>query len=183
LGWPLILMPIHILFLQLIIDPACSLVFEAEAEEPGIMRRPPRPPEASLFEPGQLLRGVAQGSIVIIVLLGLYAVTLRDNAGDPHARALVFASLVVASLALILANRSWSRRVRDAFRSSNRALWWVLAGALIFLALALRVPILLEAFRFSPLHAGDLLILLLVAVLGFFVFRQINFFGAGRRPG
>ena len=43
LGWPLILMPIHILFLQLIIDPACSLVFEAEPEEPGIMRRPPRP--------------------------------------------------------------------------------------------------------------------------------------------
>jgi len=183
LGWPLLLMPIHILFLQLIIDPACSLVFEAEAEEPGIMRRPPRPPEASLFDPGQLLRGVTQGMIVIIVLLGLYAVTLRDHAGDSHARALVFSALVVASLALILANRSWSPRVRDAFRSSNIALRWVIAGALAFLALALHVPILREAFRFSPLHAADVLILLLVAVLGFFVFRQINFFGAERKSG
>jgi P-type Ca2+ transporter type 2C len=169
--------------LQLIIDPACSLVFEAEPEEPGIMRRPPRPPEASLFERGQLLRGVAQGLIVLIVLLGIYAFTLRGSAGDAHARALVFASLVIASLALILANRSWSPSVRDAFRSSNMALWWVLAGALVFLALALHVVILREAFRFSPLHAGDVLILLFVAVLGFFVFRQINFFSAGRRPG
>ena len=183
LGWPLILMPIHILFLQLIIDPACSLVFEAEAEEPGIMRRPPRSPEASLFDPRQLLRGVAQGVIAIIVLLALYAFTLYDHGGDAHARALAFASLVVSSLALILANRSWSPRVRDAFRSSNVALRWVMAGALVFLALALHVPMLLEAFRFSPLHAADLLTLLLVAVLGFFVFRQINFFGAGRRPG
>lgn len=179
LGWPLILMPIHILFLQLIIDPACSLVFEAEAGEPGIMRRPPRSPEISLFEPRQLLRSVFQGLIVIIVLLGLYAVTLRDDAGVGHARALVFASLVVASLALILANRSWSQQFRDAFRTSNWALCWVFTGALIFLAVALGVPILREAFRFLPLHAADLLILLLVAVLGFFVFRQINFFGSG----
>jgi len=181
MGWPLILMPIHILFLQLIIDPACSLVFEAEPEEPGIMRRPPRPSDASLFERGQLLRGVAQGLILIIVLLGLYAFTLHGSDGDPHARALAFASLVVASLALILANRSWSRSIRDAFRGANVALWWVIAGALIFLALALHVPILREAFRFSPLHAGDLLILLLVAVFGFFAFRQINFLGAGAK--
>jgi len=62
-------------------------------------------------------------------------------------------------------------------------LWWVQVGGLVFLALALHVPLLREAFRFSPLHAADLLILLLVAVLGFFVFRQINFFAAGREPG
>ena len=90
---------------------------------------------------------------------------------------------MVASLALILANRSWSPSVRDAFRSSNVALRWVMAGALVFLALALHVPMLLEAFRFSPLHAADLLILLLVAVLGFFVFRQINLLGVTRKPG
>jgi Ca2+-transporting ATPase len=155
-------------------------VFEAEPEEPGIMRRPPRNPEASLFERGQLLRGVAQGLVVLIVLLGLYAFTLHGGAGDPHGRALAFAALVVASLALILANRSWSPSVRDAFRSSNIALRWVIAGALLFLGLALHVPILREAFRFSPLHAGDLLILLLVAVLGFLVFRRINFFGEER---
>ena len=82
--------------------------------------------------------------------------------------------MIVASLALILANRSWSRSIRDAFRSSNVALWWVMAGALVFLALALHVPIVREAFRFSPLHAGDLLILTIVAVLGFFVFRYLN---------
>ena len=184
LGWPLILMPIHILFLQLIIDPACSLVFEAEPEEPGIMRRPPRVAGASLFERAQLLRSLAQGLIVIIVLLGIFAVALRAADGAAHARALAFAGLVVTGLALILANRSWSRSVRHAFRSANAALWWVIAGALVFLALALHVPLLREAFRFSPLHAGDSLVLTIVAVLGFFVFRHINFIGVdeGRVP-
>jgi Ca2+-transporting ATPase len=181
LGWPLILMPIHILFLQLIIDPACSLVFEAEPEERGIMRRPPRPPDASLFEPGQMLRSVAQGLMVAIVLLGLFAISLRGGNGATHARALAFASLIVASLALLLANRSWSRAVRDAFSSANMALWWVIAAALVFLALALDIQVLREAFRFSPLNAGDLLILTVVAVLGFFVLRHLNFVGAGRR--
>jgi Ca2+-transporting ATPase len=184
LGWPLILMPIHILFLQLIIDPACSLVFEAEPEEPGIMRRAPRAASASLFERAQLLRSVAQGLSVIIVLLGIFAVALRADDGAAHARALAFATLVVTSLALILANRSWSDSIRDAFRRTNVALWWVIAGALVFLALALNVPVLREAFRFSPLHAGDCLVLTIVAVLGFFVFRHINFLGAdeGRVP-
>ena len=181
LGWPLILMPVHILFLQLIIDPACSLVFEAEPEEPGIMRRRPRPPAASLFERGQLLRGMAQGLILLTVLIGLFAFTLHGAEGAAHARALAFASLIVASLALILANRSWSRSIRDAFRSSNVALWWVIAGALAFLALALNVPIAREAFRFAPLHAGDVLILTLVAVLGFLLFRYLNGLGAVER--
>jgi Ca2+-transporting ATPase len=181
LGWPLILMPIHILFLQLIIDPACSLVFEAEPEERGIMRRPPRPPDASLFERGQMLRSVAQGLIVAIVLLGLFAISLRGGNGATHGRALAFASLIVASLALILANRSRSRAIRDALSTANVALWWVIAAALVFLALALETPVLREAFRFSPLNAGDLLILMIVAVLGFFVLRHLNFVGAGGR--
>jgi Ca2+-transporting ATPase len=117
--------------------------------------------------------------ILLVLLLGFFAIMLHSADGAAHARALTFASLIIASLGLILANRSWSRSIRDAFRSSNVALWWVIAGALVFLALALNIPILREAFRFSPLHAGDVLILVIVAVLGFFVFRHINFLGPG----
>jgi Ca2+-transporting ATPase len=179
-GWPLVLMPIHILFLQLIIDPACSLVFEAEPEEPGIMRRPPRPVQASLFEPAQLLRSIAQGLILTLVLLALYAAPLHGTDGGGHARALAFASLIAASLALIFANRSWSRAIGDAFRGANSALWWVVAGALVILGLALNVPILRAAFRFAPLHLMDLLILVIVTVLGFLIFRGINFLRPAR---
>ena len=63
LGWPLILMPIHILFLQLIIDPSCSIVFEAEPEGPDTMERPPRPPEASLLDRATVLLGCVQGAV------------------------------------------------------------------------------------------------------------------------
>ena len=144
------------------------------------MRRPPRPVQASLFEPAQLLRSIAQGLILTLVLLALYAAPLHGTDGGGHARALAFASLIAASLALIFANRSWSRAIGDAFRGANSALWWVVAGALVILGLALNVPILRAAFRFAPLHLMDVLILVIVTVLGFLIFRGINFLRPAR---
>jgi Ca2+-transporting ATPase len=174
LGWPLILMPIHILCLQLIIDPACSLVFEAEAEEPQIMRRPPRSARASVFERARLLRAAAQGVVLLAVLLVLFAVALQGSNDPAHARALTFACLIVASLALILANRSWSASMLDGFRGRNIALWAMIVGAALLLLLALSVGVVREAFRFSVLHGHDFVILALVAALGFLTFRWIN---------
>jgi len=144
------------------------------------MRRPPRPANASLFERAQLLRSLAQGLLVVVVLLGLFAFALHDAEGVAHARTLTFAALIVVSLALILANRSWSRSIREGLSSPNVALWWVLGGALMVLALALGIPIVREAFRFSSLHVGDLPTLALLAVLGLLVFRWINFLGNER---
>jgi len=174
LGWPLILMPIHILFLQLIIDPACSLVFEAEPEEADIMRRPPRAAEVSLFEPALLLRSAAQGLILLAVLLGIFTVALHSGQGAEQARAQAFTSLIVASLGLIFANRSWPGSVLGALRVRNVALWWVATGALAFLMLALNVPILREAFRFAPLRGHDLAVPVAVGLFTFVVFRVMN---------
>jgi Ca2+-transporting ATPase len=174
LGWPLILMPIHILFLQLIIDPACSLVFEAEPEETDIMRRAPRAAEVSLFDPALLLGSAAQGLALLAILLGIFAIALHSAHGAEHARAQVFTSLIIASLGLILANRSWSGSVLGGLRTPNVALWWVISGALVFLMLALNVPILRDAFRFAPLHSDDLVISMSVGLISFVVFRIIN---------
>ena len=184
LGWPLILMPVHILFLQLIIDPACSLVFEAEPAEADIMRRPPRPAKASLFEPALLLRSAVQGFALLAILLGLFAVDLHLTHGAEHARTLTFASLILASLGLILANRSWSRSILDAFRVRNVALWWVVGGALAFLALALEIGFLRQTFRFAQLRGGDLMVPVLVGVCSFLVFRAIDLLAPrAERPG
>jgi Ca2+-transporting ATPase len=174
LGWPLILMPIHILFLQLIIDPACSLVFEAEPEETDIMRRPPRAAEVSLFAPALLLRSGAQGLILLAILLGIFTVALHSGHSAEHARAQAFTSLIIASLGLIFANRSWSGSVLGGLRVPNVALWWVTTGALVFLMLALNVPILREAFRFAPLRGHELLVPLAVGLFTFVVFRVMN---------
>jgi Ca2+-transporting ATPase len=181
LGWPLILMPIHILFLQLIIDPACSLVFEAEPEEPDIMRRPPREAHAPLFDRRLLARSAIQGAILLATVLAVFAAAMYSSHGVDSARALAFTTLIIASLGLILAHRSWSRSILAVLRTRNPALWWVLSGALAFLAIALYIPLMRGVFHFAQLHQDDLVLCVLAGVLSFFGFAAIN--PARRRPG
>jgi P-type Ca2+ transporter type 2C len=154
--WPLALLPVHIVFLELIIDPACSIVFEAESEEADVMERPPRDPRERLF--GLRVVGVSllQGLVVLAAVAGMFAVAQVRGYGEEEARALSFTTLMVANIGLIFANRSWSQTIASRMGSPNRALWWVAGGAAAFLACALYVPVLREVFRFSLLSGGDL---------------------------
>jgi P-type Ca2+ transporter type 2C len=162
---PLVLLPAHIAFLELIIDPACSTVFEAEPEEKNIMKRPPRNMQERLFGKKSvtlsLLQGLSMLAGVVIVLL--YALNLGK--GEDEARTLTFATLVIANLTLIVANLSWSQSIIKTLLSENKALKIVLVGALSGLLLVLYVPFLRDLFRFSLLHSDDLLIVLVVGVL------------------
>ncbi|MCE5197737.1 MAG: cation-translocating P-type ATPase [Armatimonadota bacterium] len=177
LGWPLVLMPVHIAFLELIIDPACSIVFEAEPEEPDVMRRPPRDPREPLY--GKRIVGLSllQGASVLLIVAMVYNTTCCVvGKGMMEARALAFTSLIIANLALILANRSWSRISIDMLRSPNRAFWWVLGGAIIFLAMVLYIPALRALFSFSTLHVGDILICIgagLVSIVWFDILKKL----------
>jgi Ca2+-transporting ATPase len=156
LGWPLALMPVHILFLQLIIDPACSIVFEAEPGEAGIMKRPPRSPAASLFGWPTLLPGLLQGILLLVIVAAMYGLVLQHGRRVEEARALAFTTLVVANLGLILAGRLQSGNVVDALAMRNPALWWICGLALLFLALVLGLAPLRALFHFDRLHWDDL---------------------------
>ncbi len=156
LKWPLALLPVHIVFLELIIDPACTLVFEMEADETDIMRRPPRRLEAPLFGRQMVLTGLVQGVGVLAVVLAVYGLVLSKGFGEFEARMMSFASLVIANLGLIMTNRSWTRSILATLRIPNAALWWVVGGALAFLASALAVPFLRGLFSFGPLHLWEL---------------------------
>ena len=153
--WPLVLLPVHIVFLELIIDPACSVVFEAEAEEADVMTRPPRRASDRLFGASTLFASLAQGVAVLLVVTGVFALALRSGYGEEKARALSFTTLIVANLGLIWANRSWSETIFSRLFSPNWALWLVNGGAALFLGCALYVPALREVFRFSALSARD----------------------------
>jgi P-type Ca2+ transporter type 2C len=159
--WPLILMPVHIVFLELIIDPSCTLIFEAEDAEPDVMTRPPRDPKAPLFGLKSVAISLLQGLCVLAIILGVYMAARFFSHSDNNARGLTFASLVVANLALILTNRSWSRTILATLREPNKALWWVVGGAAAFLGLVIYTPFFRDLFHFSPLHAIDLAICLL----------------------
>ena len=130
-GWPLVLLPAHIAFLELIIDPACSVVFEAEPEGPDVMRRPPRSRHESLYSRAALRQSLVDGLSVLVCVLLVYLVTRSFGYDDDQVRTLTFTILVLGNLALILSNRSRSRGLAATIRTRNPALWWVVGGTMI----------------------------------------------------
>jgi P-type Ca2+ transporter type 2C len=157
LGWKeMILFPVHIVFLELIIDPACSVVFEAEEGERDIMRRKPRRAGERLFGRSSLLMSALQGLASFAVVLGMYEAALGLGQSVAEARALAFMTLIVSNLCLILTNRSWTLSILRSLAVPNRALLWVAAGATAFLGLVVYVPVLRELFHFAPVHAVDI---------------------------
>lgn len=183
---PLILTPIHIVFLELIIDPTCSIVFEAEKEEHNVMNRPPRHKGERLFTKKTLFLSLLQGVVVLGIVLLVYLNALYRGLGEEEVRTLTFTTIVIANLLLILTNRSWSETIIRTIRTPNKAMGWVFAGTTISLMLILFVPALMDLFRFAPVPASDLLICVLaggVSVLWFEVYKLWSSHGNARREG
>ena len=157
-NWPLILEPIHIAFLELIIDPACSIIFEAEPEEKDIMQRPPRPIGERLFNRRMMVLSLLQGTGVLLIVLAVFGLAMYRGQGEADARTLTFTALILANLSLIYTNRSWTRGVGPLLRSHNAAMWRVAGAALIFLAVVLSVPVLRGLFNFTILHPNDVVL-------------------------
>jgi len=164
-GWPMLLMPAHILFLQLIIDPACSIVFEAEPLEADAMKAPPRRQDEKLFDSAVVVRGLWQGAGLLLLLLIVYAggraLAPADASQDDAARALTFVALVLSNLGLIHVNRSWGRTSWHGSAASNRQFAWIAGAAVIVLAGVLTVPGVSRLFSFAAPALG-----LLLAALG-----------------
>jgi Ca2+-transporting ATPase len=157
LGWPLLFTPVHIVFLELIIDPACSIAFEMEPEEKNVMKRPPRARGARLLGWRAITRSVLEGAVVLAAMLVTFWVGLHRHAGPADARALAFVTLILGNLSLIFINRSRSRRLWETLVAPNLAWWLILGGALAMLALTIYVPPLRDLFQFSFLHGVDVL--------------------------
>ncbi len=156
LGLPIILGPIHIAFLEMVIDPVCSLVFEAENEEEDIMRRPPRPPQASLFSGELIVWSLIQGAVAFALVASITILAVRQGMPENEVRALAFFSLVTAIAALIFVNRSFSASPFAAFLQPGKALLIVLAIVAMILGTTLFWPAASALFQFGPLHGHDL---------------------------
>jgi Ca2+-transporting ATPase len=177
--WPLVLMPVHIAFLQLVIDPTCSVVFEAQPEEADVMARPPRDPRAPMF--GRRVFGISlvQGAMVLVAVLTVYVVALHLGQEEAEVRALTFATLILCNVALVFTNRSWSR-VASASSLKDVTLWAVTGGALVFLALVIYIPPLARLFRFAPLGLVDVALCVGAAALSITWFEVLKWRGYGR---
>ena len=146
----------HIAFLEMIIDPVCSLVFEAEVEEDDLMRRRPAIPAEPLFSGAMILWGVFQGAFAFGLVAAIYVVALQRGMPEDEVRALTFFSLVISIVALIFVNRSTSASLFKAILRPNRALAVALPAVAAMLAVTLLWPTASDLFRFGPLHADDL---------------------------
>jgi P-type Ca2+ transporter type 2C len=174
---PLVLLPIHVAFLHLIIDPACSIVLEAEPAEANVMKRPPRNPKEPLFGKKTLGLAMLQGGGILVVILTVFAIATYRKQGELDVRALTFTTLIFANLGLILSEGSTSRLSLKILNSPNPALWWVIGGGVFFMAIVLYVPFLRNLFSFSFLHPIDLAICLgggLISLLWFELLKVFN---------
>jgi Ca2+-transporting ATPase len=155
-GLPILFGPMHIAFLEMIIDPVCSLVFEAETEEDDVMSRPPRPPDQPLFSGALIGWSLVQGTFAFALVAVIYIIALKRGMPEQEVRALAFFSLVLAIVSLIFINRSFGASLITALRRPNAALALVLVAVPVMLSLTLLFPPVSALFRFGPLHLDDL---------------------------
>lgn len=181
LNWPLILHPVHIVFLELVIDPSCSIAFEAEPEESDVMKRHPRKATEPLFNRRTLFVSIMQGFSVLAIVLAVYCLSVSQHQSENVSRALTFTTLVIANLGLIFTNRSWSKTVVSTLRNKNNALWIVTAGTILFLGLILLVPFLQSLFMFSQINSMDVLICIIAGALSVVWFEILKLVTQQRR--
>jgi Ca2+-transporting ATPase len=157
LGWPAMLTPVHIVFLELLIDPSCALAFEREPPEPGLMRRPPRAPDAPLLGWSALAAGLLLGAAALAAVLLGYGWALA-NFSPGQARAFGFCALVAADIALIFASRSPTRTIVQVVRTPNHTAWLFVAATVAALLATVYLPVAAARFYFDALAPEQLLL-------------------------
>ena len=173
-GLPILLWPMHIAFLEMVIDPVCSLVFEAETEEDDVMAREPRRADAPLFSRSLIGWGLLQGAAALAVVVAIFLVALGCGMPEAEVRALSFSSLVATIVALIFVNRSYSASLVTALRRPNAVLAWVLLLVALLLILVLVWPLARGLFRFGPLDLYGLAVTLCSGALVFFLLEGLK---------
>lgn len=159
-GVPPILDPIHIVFLQMIIDPACAIIFEMEAPESDVMLRPPRSINQKLFNLQNISMALLQGAGLTAIVVGLYFWLLNMNYSHAMATTLSFGSLVLGNISLIIVSRSKNDHLFRILQKTNPSQKWILSIAVISFGFLVTIPFLRDRFQFTvPTLEGALAIL------------------------
>jgi Ca2+-transporting ATPase len=165
LGLPIVLGPLQIALLEMVIDPICALVFEAERDERELMSRPPRDPSERMFSVPLIVRGVAQGALALAVISALYLGAGKYGLSADALRTLSFFALVAAIMALVLANRSFSTSLSHALLRHNPTFRYVVAFVIAGAVLVLAVAPVRQVLKFAPLGFPELSLAALTGLL------------------
>jgi Ca2+-transporting ATPase len=154
LGWPPLLLPMHVVLIEMVVDPICALAFEGEPAEHDLMQRPPRPAGQPLLGVHQLLVGAGQGILLLAGVLLLHVVATRRGLGVDEARTVAFLALTAGNFALVRINGARGAALPRLFEAGHRAYWGVVALASLIVASCIGVPALAALFGFTPVSAG-----------------------------
>jgi Ca2+-transporting ATPase len=146
---PVLFMPLHIVFMELIIDPVCSIAFESEQEEKGIMHRPPRRPDKLFFGMDKIVFSLTKGILLLAMVMVVYFLSLREGHSEKEVRAIAFSALIIGNVFLTLTSLSSTRSFLSVFQERNWSVLFISVLAFAMLVLSLRVPFLQEIFGFS----------------------------------
>lgn len=179
---PLLLMPLHIVFMELIIDPVCSVAFESEQEEKSIMIRPPRDPNEKFFGFNKIFRSVIQGLLLFLMVIVVFFLSVKEGHSEQEARAIAFTSLIIGNVFLILTNLSATRSFVSALLEKNFSLLILLSASVILLALINFVPVFASLFKmanpgivhFGPAVLGGTILLIILEAVKFFNNKKTN---------
>ena len=164
--WENLFSPIHVIFLELVMGPTCSIAFENEPAEAGQMQQPPRRLTDTFLAGPELGRSIAQGLGISAAVLGVYYVAMQQGESVAVVRTLAFTTLVLSNIGLALVNRSFTQPVFETIRVPNPVLWLMLGLTFGLLLTTLFVPDVRQLFGFAPVSAPALGWCALAALVG-----------------
>lgn len=148
-GLPVLLFPIHIVFMELIIDPVCSIAFESEQEESGIMLRPPRSAQEQFFGRKKITFALFKGVLLLCTVLIVFMLSLQEGHSEGEVRAIAFSTLIIGNIFLILTDLSRTRSFLSVFLERSKVTLVIIAIAVGLLLATLSVPALHFIFNFE----------------------------------
>jgi len=177
---PIILYPIHIVFMELLIDPACSIIFEWEKEEDNIMSRFPRNPKEPLFGKRTLFISILQWTFALLMVLFIFKFFLRLWQSETAAKTAAFVTLIIGNISLILVNRSWTHTIIRTLKIKNTALLPVAIWAIIVLIMMVYIPAVQNIFHFTSMPVQYFLLAIAWGLFSVFRFEWVKFFSNRR---
>ena len=155
--------PVHVIFLELIMGPTCSIIYENEPMEPGTMLRPPRKMGSTFLSGGQLMISIVQGLVITAGCLGIGYYYLQKNYDETTVRTVIFITLLFSNIFLTLVNRSFQYTIFTTIRYKNNLLILIIVIALLAIASFLYLPFMQQLFRISAISFSDILACIVVA--------------------
>ena len=170
LGWiyPNIFSPVHIIFLEIIMGPTCSIIYENEPMESNLMLQKPRPLTNTFFNLKEITISIVQGLVITLGLLFIYQYCVHENCSESATRTVVFLTLIASNIFLTLANRSFYYSILTTIQYKNNLVLIIIGATILLTSLLLLVPVFSKFFMFETISTAQIGLSILVGFVSVF---------------